>query len=504
MPASTSRIARNTILLYIRMLFLMAVSLYTSRVILDKLGIDDFSLYNAVGGVVGILSFVNGTLSNGTMRFLTFELGAGNNEILKRTFSTTFITHTLLAVVILLIMETVGLWFIYNKLVIPPERLNACIWVFQLTILSTCILVTQVPYSSVLQAHEQMDIYAYISIFEGLANLGICYLITISNYDKLITYAVLIVITELITTALYRWYCVGHYDESRLKLIFDKQIFSNIVKFAGWNITANIAETLKSQGILIIINLSLAPAVLAAQAIANKVSNAIIMFQSNFRAAINPQIIKLYAAGDKDSSKKLTLDSTVLCFDLILMLGLPAIIVMDKIMELWLVEVPDYGVIFSQWTIATCILSTFNSTFYVPMLAANKIKINALAAVLISFTSFIVLYFILKADANPMWILYFGAGGCAIFSLIVKPYILYKQISYGIKELVKCYCTCFKVLLGALTITIPTAILLDNTIIQSIFKIIITAIGVCLSSYIFMEKEQRLMITAMVKEKFKQ
>ena len=184
--SNTTRIAKNTLLLYFRMLFLMAVSLYTSRVILDKLGVDDFGLYNAVGGVVGMLSFLNGTLSNGTMRFLTYELGAGDFDKLKRTFSTAFYTHLILAAIIVLAMESGGLWFLYNKMVIPDDRLTACTWAFHLSIVSAFISITQVPYTSILQAHEKMDVYAYISIFEGVANLGICYLITVSEFDKLL------------------------------------------------------------------------------------------------------------------------------------------------------------------------------------------------------------------------------------------------------------------------------------------------------------------------------
>lgn len=501
--ASNHRIAKNTMLLYIRMLFLMAVSLYTSRVILDKLGVVDFGLYNAVGGVVGMLSFLNGTLTNGTVRFLTYELGVGNFDVLKRTFSTAFFVHTILAFFIVIVMETGGLWFLYNKLVIPPDRLQACVWVFHLSILSAFINITQVPYGAIIQAHEKMGVYAFISIFEGLANLGICYLITISNSDKLVFYAVSVTIVSFITAMFYRTYCISHFPESKLNFVFDKSIFKSIIGFVGWNITANMAETLRNQGVLVIINMFLAPVVLAAQAIANKVSNAIMQFVNNFRAAINPQIIKLYAAGDKAESKKLTLETTVFCFDLILVLGLPAIVVMDKLMHLWLVEVPDYAVIFTQWIIINNILGTFNSAFYTPMLAANKIKTNALAAVLLGFTQFIILYFMLKAGFNPMWIQYMNVALCVAFSFFVKPYILHKYIEYELKELFRCYFTCFKVLVLSLLLTIPAAIFLGDTILLSVVKVVIAVASVCVASYIFMKKSQREKIVLMIKNKLK-
>lgn len=504
MPSSaTSRIAKNTLLLYFRMLFLMAVSLYTSRVILDKLGVDDFGLYNAVGGVVGMLSFLNGTLSNGTMRFLTYELGAGDFDKLKRTFSTAFYTHLILAAIIVLAMESGGLWFLYNKMVIPDERLTACTWAFHLSIVSAFISITQVPYTSILQAHEKMDVYAYISIFEGVANLGICYLISVSEFDKLIFYAILVCAVSFITAMLYRTYCTLRFSESRLTLVFDKSIFKNVLSFAGWNITANIAETLKNQGVLVLINMFLAPVVLAAQAVANKVSNAVMQFVNNFRTAINPQIIKLYAAGDKEGSKKLTLDSTVFCFDLLLLLGLPAIVVMDKLMQCWLVDVPDYAVIFTQWIIIQNILNTFNAAFYTPMLAANKIKINAVAAVLLSFTEFVILYFMLKSGFDPMWIQYMGLALCVAFSFFVKPYVLHKQIDYSLRELVGCYFSCFKVLALSLAITVPMAMMLGDTIPLSIAKIIVSAASVCGASYVCLTKSQREKLTAMVKSKIK-
>lgn len=501
LKSSSKRIAKNTILLYFRMLFLMAVSLYTSRVILDKLGIVDYGLYNAVGGVVGMLSFLNGTLSNGTMRFLTYELGTGNSDILKRTFSTAFFAHTILAGIVVLLMETGGLWFLYNKLVIPPDRLQACVWVFHLSIITAFISITQVPYTSILQAHERMNIYAYISIFEGLANLGICYLITISNSDKLIIYAVLVAVVGFLTAMSYRTYCVRNFAESKLEFKLDKGIFKNIISFAGWNITANIAETLRNQGVIVIINMFLTPVVVAAQAIATKVSNIIMQFVGNFRTAINPQIIKLYAAGEKDESKKLTLETTVFCFDLILLLGLPSIVVMDKLMQIWLVEVPDYAVVFTQWIIVSNIIATFSTSFYVPMMAANRIKANAVASVFLSLTGFVILFFMLKSKFNPMWIQYVNLVLCVAFSFFVKPYILHKYIDYELKELFNCYFACFKVLIFSLLPTIPAAVFLGDNILMSTIKVIIAAASVCASSYIFMKKSQREKVFLMIKNK---
>ena len=451
--ANNKRIAKNTMFLYFRMILIMGVTLYTSRVILDKLGVEDYGLYQVVGGVVGILSFLNGTLGIGTSRFLTYELGTGNTEKLKRTFSTGFYTHVILALIVVVFMETAGLWFLYNKLVIPPERIDACFWAFQLSIFTTFVAITQVPYTASIMAHERMGIYAYISIFEALAKLGICYLISITSFDRLIFYAILIAIIQVSVALFYRLFSVRYFMECRLHLIFDKVILKKLLGFSGWNLMANLSETLSRQGIVVIVNMFFSPIVVASQALAIQVINAVLQFVNNFRTAINPQIIKLYAAGEKEKSMRLTLDTTVYCFDMILVLGLPAILVMDKLMHIWLVEVPEYAVIFTQWAIVQSIIGTFNASFYTPMLAANKIKTNSMAAVIFGVGKFILLYVVFTCGAGPMWIQYLGALVIFLFSLGVKPFVLYKEINYPLKDLVLCYFSCIKILVCSLLLT---------------------------------------------------
>ena len=253
--ADNKRIAKNTIFLYIRMFIIMGVTLQTSRVVLDKLGVDDFALYNVVGGVVGMLSFLNGTLSIGTSRFLTYELGTGNKQRLIETFNTAFYTHVVLAVIIILLMETGGLWFMYNKLVIPPDRIDACFWVLQISILTTVISITQVPYSASIMAYERMGIYAYVSIFEALGKLGVCYALNITELDKLIVYASLLAVVQLSVALYYRLYCVRTFDSCKLSLSFNRDILKGLLGFSSWNIMANVAEMLKLQGILMIVNI---------------------------------------------------------------------------------------------------------------------------------------------------------------------------------------------------------------------------------------------------------
>ena len=505
MPQETSannkRIAKNTLFLYFRMILIMGVTLYTSRVILDKLGVDDYGLYNVVGGVVGMLSFLNGTLSNGTTRFLTYELGAGNQERLQVTFSTAFYVHATLALIIVLLMETGGMWFLYNKLVIPDERLTACVWVFQLSILTTLVAITQVPYTAAIMAHEHMSIYAYISIFEAFAKLGVCYLLSISSIDRLILYAILIAIVQLLVALFYRAYCIHHFSESRLQKVFNKDIFKWMMGFSGWNVMANLAETLKLQGILVLVNMFFVPAVAAAQAVANQVSNAMMQFVNNFRIAINPQIIKLHAAGNEEASRKLTLQTTVYCFDLILILGLPAIIVMNEVMHLWLVEVPKYAVAFTQWIIVCNIVNTFNVSFYIPMMAANKMKSNSIAAVIFGIGLFVVLYILLRFGLGPMWVQYVGFILVVIFSLFVKPFILYREINYSAKELLMCYWDCAKVLLLASAFILPAHYLMKESMYFTFIKGIIALTSVVLASYICLDKQTKVKLHSFIQKK---
>ena len=501
MASDNKRIAKNTMYLYIRLFLIMGVTLYMSRVLLDKMGVTDYGLYNVVGGVVAMLSFLNGTLTIGTSRFITYELGTGNREKLWRTFNTSFYTHLCLSFIILLIMETAGLWFFYNKLVIPVDRLNACFWVYQLSLLTTFINISQVPYTSLVQSHEDFNTYAYVSIFEALGKLGICYMITITAWDKLILYAALVAAIQILVALYDRFYCNRHYEESHLALSFDKSIFRGLMGFSGWNIIANLTNTLTLQGVVIIMNMFLAPVVVAAQALANQVSTALMGFVTNFRTAFNPQIIKLYAADERDASKKLTLQATIVCFDLVLLLALPCIYTMKTIMGVWLVEVPEYAVIFTQCILISNILSTFSTSFYIPMMAANKIKFNSVSSVFLGIMQFILLYAILRMGGSALWVPILHIIMVIGYSMVVKPYVLWKDIDYSLTELLKCYWDCTKVFLLSFAVSYPPVYFLGDSIWEAAIIIFVTVIAVGVSSFIFMEKAMRTKLVSLVKNK---
>lgn len=489
--SDNKRIAKNTLFLYFRMILVMGVTLYVSRAVLDKLGVDDFGLYNVVGGVVGILSFINGTLSIGTSRFLTYELGRNDGKRLHLTFNTAFYTHLTLAIILTLILETIGLWYVYNRMVVPENRLTAAVIAYHVSVFTSFVSIIQVPFTSLIMAHEKMEIYAYISIFAAFANLFVVYLLYISPFDRLIVYSVLLAVVQILVVLLYCIYCHRQFVESKLQVIFDKNIFKDMLGFSGWNIMANLAETLNVQGIVVLINLFFAPYVVAAQAVANQVSTGVMLFVYNFRSAINPQIIKLYASGKTEESKRLTLETTVYCYDLVLMLGLPAIIIMDKVMAIWLVQVPPYAVVFTQWIIIRQIIGTFNASFYIPMMAANKMRVNSIASVFSGIGVFALLYFLFKLGCGPMWIQYVGLMSVIFFSFLIKPYVLYKDINYTIGEIAKCYWSCTKVTLLSCIFFSPFSFFLDEDLFTNIIMAIIAFISVIASSFIVMDKNTK-------------
>lgn len=504
MAIDSKRIAKNTIFLYARLILVLGVTLYTSRVVLDKLGVDDYGLYNVVFSVVGLLSFLNGTLSSGTSRFITFALGEKDDIKLKTTFSTTLYTHLLLAGVILLLAETLGLWYVHNVMVCPPERFNAALIVYQISILVTIISILQVPFTSEIMAHEKMGVYAYIGIYEAFAKLAIVYCLTHLAADMLVLYAGLVCVVSLTVFLFYIYYTRRNFFEVRFKVNFKKNIFSSIMKFSGWNIVANTSNTLMNQGVIMLFNIFFAPVVVAAQALSNQISNAIMLFVDNVRQAVNPQVIKSYAESKFEDSKRLTLQSAEYIFYLLLLLGVPLIMVMPNLLGLWLVEVPDYAVEFVRLIIIQDILGNFSAAFYTPMVAANKIEKNSISAAVLAILQFGLLYLLFKCGLGPIWARYIGILFVIIWSFVVKPYILWKDINYTWREMRICIFKCMKVLVSVALVCIPVFVLIPQTTFLNSFWVgIISVCVVLLFAYLFIDKNVRVRLLGIVRVKLK-
>lgn len=501
--ADKKRIAKNTLMLYVRMILIMGVSLFTQRVVLDKLGASDYGIYNAVAGVVAMLGFLNGTLSTGTSRFLTFEIGRGNFERLKSTFSTAFYSHLILAIIVSVILLTGGIWFVQNKLIIPDDRMLAAVWVLIISVFTTFVSITQVPYTSVIIARENMTIYAYVGLFEAFAKLAITYLIFVAHRDRLIFYAILLAVVQITVALIYRFFCVRNYSESHLSRNFDKPIFKEILGFSSWSLIANVSYILGTQGLTVVMNMFFSPVIIAAQAIGNQISGAISQFRSNFSTAINPQVIKLYSLEQYSESRKLNLETSVYIFDLMLLLCLPIIVLMEPILDIWLVDVPEYAVIFSQYTLICQLTGVYNTTLYTPMTASGRLKENSYASVFVTIFGIVGLYFMFKAGWDVMWVQYMAIFQSVVYAFVVKPAILCKYVpNYTWKEIMLCTWQMIKVSIAPVFIAIVISRYLPScNMVMMISVCAIIMLSVCTSSFAFMDKGMRSKLITIIKQR---
>lgn len=372
--ANNKRIAKNTLLLYVRMLFIMLVSLYTSRVVLNTLGVVDYGIYNVVGGVIAMLGFLTGSLGAASSRYITYDLGIGDMAIMKRTFGNIKSIHYILAGVILLIGETVGLWFVVTKLQIPAERATAAFWVYQFSIFSSMMAVISVPYNATIIAHEKMSAFAYISIADAVLKLLIVYLLVVIPYDKLIIYAVLLFVIQSFDQIVYIVYCSKHFEEIRSRCCYDKKQFKEIFAFAGWTMNGNLAVMGYTQGLNILLNMFFGPAVNAARGIAVQVQGVCQMFCVNFQMALNPQLTKSYAKGDITSMHSLLIKSSKFSFYILYVIAVPLMFEAHTVLKLWLGIVPEHTVSFLRLILIVGLLYTLSNPIIVSVHATGKLK----------------------------------------------------------------------------------------------------------------------------------
>lgn len=499
--ADAKRLAKNTLYMYARMILVMIVSIYTSRVILYKLGIDDYGLYNAVASIVAMVTFLNTTLSTSTSRFLTYDLGLGNMEKLKKTFSTSFYTHCLLVAIVVLLLETVGLWYMGNKFVIPEGRELAIHVIYQISIFTTAIAVIQVPFVATIMAHENMGVYAYLGIFDVFAKLGIVYLLSMSPIDHLIFYSILVAIVQLSVTLLYVIISRSRYQEVRLTGHFGRDTFKGMLGFTGWTAVANLSSTMIVQGSTILLNLFFAPAIIASKALANQVTSAVMQFVNNFRIALNPQIIKSYAAGNIGDFKKWSLRSTVITVDLLLVLGLPCLAIMKTLLSLWLVDVPELAVEFTQLAILTQIIISISSSTYIPFVASGKLKLNAIFGTCTGFGYFLVLFVLFKSGSCALWVqgLHIIFGVISVF--VLRPYLLHRELGFTYKEVYQCFGCCFKTILISSIATYGLMITFGESLYQQILLFFSVFVVTCCVVWLTLERTIKEYLVCMLKAK---
>lgn len=428
------RLAKNTMMLYLRMLFTLVLQLYTSRLVLQALGVEDYGIYNVVGGVISMLSFVNMSLSNANSRFIAVELGTGTQSGINKLFSSIMTIHWLFALIIFIIAETVGLWFVMTQLVIPTDRMTAAIWVYQSAVLSSLITIISSPYNGLIIAHEKMSAFAVISIFDAFAKFVIALSLFYSPIDCLIFYAILHVLIQLIVRLIYTIYCKKRFEESHYRLIWDKIVSLRILSFAGWTLTGNVAVMGYTQGLNILLNLFFGTVVNAARGISVQVQSAARMFFSGFQTAINPQIHKSYARGDLDRMQSLVFMSSRFSFFLMLLVTIPLCLHTQYILELWLEEVPEYADSFVRIMLIVALVHTLQNPTMTALHSVGKIKKVQIveSSLLLSVVPFAYLFLkVFNISPNMVFVVYLVIE---IITQFVRVYMIYPMINLKMKD----------------------------------------------------------------------
>lgn len=505
MTSDNKTIAKNTMFLYFRMMITMVISLYTSRMILQTLGVDDYGIYQAVGGIVGLLSFINGALATGSSRFLTYVMGEGDDIKLKKTFNTTLTAHIVLAIIIIIIAETIGLWYMHNKMVIPTDRMDAAVYTYHISVLTAFFSITQVPYNACIIAHEQMSIFAYISIVEAVLKLAIVYLLLIGNVDKLVLYATLLCLVQVGIIIYYRCYCSRNYAEVTLNFSLDKVIFKEVAGFSGWSLFATASIALNSQGVLLLLNLFFTPAVVAARSISIQVNGIVNQFVTNFQTAANPQIVKLYANGDYQGSKNLLLKTTTFSYYMMFIVALPIVLTSETLLQLWLGVVPDYTAIFLQLVVIQSLFQVFDVSFYRALYAKGRIKENALISPTMGFIQFPIVYILFKMGFSPVALSWASLFFYALIGLIIKPLLIIKIVDYKWIDIISVFIPCLKVTLVSLPIPLAAYYIFsdkEGTLVSFLLISSISVFSATASSWLVgMDKNMRMSVIGMVRTK---
>ncbi|HDT5864439.1 oligosaccharide flippase family protein [Aeromonas hydrophila] len=368
------RIVKNTLFLYFRMLLTLGATLYTSRVVLNNLGVEDFGIYNVVGGVVTMMAFLSGAMSSATQRFLAFELGKDNLEQLAKVFKMSLNIHWLIVLIVIFVAQTLGLWFVNHQLVIPPDRLVAANWVFQCALFSFCCTVLGVPYNAAIIAHEKMGAFAYISIVDVLLKLTVVFLLAAHDGDKLQLYALLLAVVSLLILGCYYAYARRQFAVTRFSLYWNAELFKTLFSYTGWNLFGNVAAVATNQGINILLNLFFGATVNAARAIAFQVNSAITGFVTSLQMSINPQIVKSYASDNHTYMHQLIMGGSKYAFFLLYALALPILLQTETVLRLWLVNPPEYTLLFCQLVLVDALITSLSGSLMASVQATGNIK----------------------------------------------------------------------------------------------------------------------------------
>lgn len=501
---NNKRIAKNTLYLYFRMLLIMVVNLFSVRILLKILGVEDYGIYNVVGGIVVMFSFLSGTLASASQRFLSFELGRNNILKLKQIFSLTLLSYFFLAIVIMILSETVGLYLLNEELNLPPDRMGAANWIYQFSILAFIVTIITTPYQAVIIAREKMAIYAYISLLDSVLKLFVIFfLYTLTSLDKLKIYSILTFGVTLVICLIYQFYCRRKFTECKFCFYWNWDDLSRILAFAWWNMVGAIAHILRNQGINILLNIFFNPAINTARAIAYQVNAAITSFTDNFYTAVRPQIIKTYSVGDMSGMHTLILSSSKFSFFLMMILTIPLLFETNYILGLWLDTVPEYTVLFCRLVMLNAMIDIFNAPLVNAMQATGRIREYQLSVNILALSNLPIAYLFLRNGFLPQITMIISIV-ISIISFVPRLYLAHKVANISIKQF------CSKVLLIVYPVFVLSGLFpffLSKMMDESFYRFLIIGMSTVFFSLFFiyvvgLTKHEKNFVVCVIRKKF--
>ena len=499
----THRIAKNTIILYIRMIVMIFIGLFTSRVILNTLGVENYGIYNVVGGIVAMFGIITSSLSSSISRFITVELGTNNIERLKKIFSTSVTVQLIISVIIVILIEIIGLWFLHNKINIPTERLDEATFVMHCSVITFAVSLNTMPYNATIIAHEKMGIFSYITLLDAILKLVVVYLLYVSPFDKLETYAVLLLLVSVIVQLIQFIYCRRQFQECRFSWLLDKQLLKEMSSFSGWSFAGNASYIINTQGINLLINIFFGVTINAARGIATQVDTMIQGFVNNFTTAMNPQIMKSYATKDLKYMHQLIISGSKFAYFLMLFFAIPICLETNFILTLWLKQVPEYSVSFVRLALLTSMMTALGSTLTTSQSATGHIKYSSMVTSFLTFLDFPLSYFVFKIGYSPTscYIVHF-----ILYSLLqfLKIFLVNNYIKLSVKLYLKeVFLKVFLVSIVAFILPYLIYIILDSSFLRLLFVITMSAISTLVSIYLLgLTSVEKHLIINIIKKRF--
>jgi len=489
------RIAYNTVFMYFRMLVTVILGLITSRLVLKYLGVTDYGLYNVIGGIIAMFGFLNGAMTNTTSRYITFYLGKGEPKKLADIFSMAFTIHLIIATIIIVLGETIGLWYLQYKLVIPEGRHVAAFWLYQMSIISSILNILYVPFNATIVAHEKMSAFAYISIYDAFLKFLIALSLAFNLFDQLIQYGSLILTLTITDILIYYTYCHKHFPETRVNWFWDKSLFNEMFGFAGWSMFGNLSFLFYSQGLNLMINAFCGPVVNAARGIAVQVEGIVRQFATNVQMALNPQLIKSYAENDKERVFTLVYASSKYCYYLLFMLAIPVIFECDYLLHLWLIEVPNHAVNFIRLTLVVVLFDSLSNPLFTLNLSTGKVRIYQIVLSTISYLMMPITYLAIKFSLVPESV-FVCLLICTVLEQIARIFIANVQTQMPVRGYL--LRVIFPIIaVSSITVIIPACIYIHTP--PSIYRLFATCVSIVVMTAIAvylvgMTKQERIFL----------